>query len=60
MAQERFEGLVLVCFLAIGVAARVNAQSPAEYRSNIGKTALNATNGVEIRRIVDVAQMSGV
>jgi hypothetical protein len=35
------------------------SDSAATYRANIGKTAFNATNGTEIGRIEDVAQVNG-
>lgn len=41
-------------------AASARAEQPQTYRANIGKTAFNATNGVEIGRIVDVAHVNGV
>jgi hypothetical protein len=44
----------------LGLLASVAAQSNVTYRKNIGKTAFNATNGVEIGKIIDVAQVNGV
>lgn len=47
--------LIVIC-----AALRLLAQSEAGYRANIGKTAVNAANGAEIGRIVDVALTNGV
>jgi len=45
---------------ALAMAVMLKAQSEATYRANIGKTAFNATNGVELGKIVDVASVNGV
>jgi hypothetical protein len=53
------KAITLCAILALCASLRVFAQSEAGYRANIGMTAFNVADGVEVGRIVDVALMNG-